>query len=70
MLDRIYQRSAVHGMVPHTLVQALAGYVRARGVDPTPWIPKSLSETGTHALERVPAEAYCQLLIRSAEHLQ
>ncbi len=70
MLDRIYQRSAVHGVVPHTLVQALGGYLRAQGVDPAALMPKGMRASSTHALERVPAEAYCQFLILAAERLQ
>ncbi|MGE5453031.1 MAG: AraC family transcriptional regulator [Acidobacteriota bacterium] len=70
MLDRIHQRSAVHGVVPHTLVNALASYLRAQGVDPAPLMPKGLKASSAHALERVPAEAYCQFLIAVAEHLQ
>lgn len=70
MLDRIHVRSAVHGVVPHTLVQALCAYLRAQGVDPTSLRPHGLEEFSTDHLARVSAEDYCQFLIRSATALQ
>ena len=70
MLDRIHDRSAVHGVVPHTLVQALCAYLRQQGIDPGSLMPKGLQETAAHALERVPAEAYCLCQIRAAEGLR
>lgn len=70
MLDRIHDRSDVHGVVPHTLVQALCAYLRQQGIDPGSLMPKGLQETAAHALERVPAEAYCLFQIRAAEVLR
>lgn len=70
MLDRIHDRSAVHGVVPHTLVQALSAYLRTHGVDPAPLRPKGLNEAQAGTLDRVTAEGYCQFLIRAAERLQ
>lgn len=70
MLQRIQDRHAVHGVVPHTLVQALCSYLRQKRMDPIPLMPKGLQETATHALERVPAEAFCQFQIQAAQALQ
>jgi len=70
MLQRIQDRHAVHGVVPHTLVQALCSYLRQKRMDPSPLMPKGLQETATHALERVPAEAFCQFQIQAAQALQ
>ena len=70
MLQRIQDRHAVHGVVPHTLVQALCSYLRQKRMDPSPLMPKGLQETATHALERVPAEAFCQFQIQAAKALQ
>lgn len=70
MLDRIHVRSAVHGVVPHTLVQALCAYLRAQGLNPASLLPKGLEEFSADHLARVSAEAYCQFLIRAATALQ
>lgn len=70
MLQRIQDRHAVHGVVPHTLVQALCSYLRQKRMDPSTLMPKGLQETATHALERVPAEAFCQFQIQAAQALQ
>lgn len=70
MLDRIHARSTVHGVVPQSLVHALSHYLQARHVDPAPLLPKALQGLTHTGLHRVPAEAYCQFLVRAAEHLQ
>lgn len=69
MLKRLHTRSAVHGVVAHSLVQALVAYLRTQGVDPQTLLPKGLHEVPQHPMERVSAEAFCQFLIRSAEAL-
>ena len=69
MLDRIHVRSAVHGVVPHTLVQALCAYLRAQGWT-HPLRPHGLEEFSPDHLARVSAEAYCQFLIQAATALK
>ena len=42
----------MHGVVPHTLVQALCAYLRVQGVDPTPLRPHGLDEFSPDHLAR------------------
>ena len=81
MLDRIYARDTLRGMVPLSLVAVLHDYlgrhVAAQGLAPDALWPEgpSLSQAlqgldAEHALGRFPAELFCQWLARAAEHLR
>lgn len=67
---RLYQRDVVKGMVPMASIRLVAHYLKARGVDPASILPPDLPSTEVSELTRVPAEVYCQVLIRAAERLQ
>lgn len=67
---RLYDRDAVQGMVPLTLVRVLSQYLQSKGVAPSDILPPDLALDGGDKLARFSAEAYCQLLIKSAERLQ
>lgn len=67
-LHRLHARDAVRGLVPQTFVHVLAEYLQSRGVAAGTLIPATVLASES-ALGRYPAEAYCQLLLRSAERL-
>lgn len=67
---RLYERDAVQGMVPLTLVKVLGEHLASRGIDPLELIPAELLHRDARVLGRYPAEDYCRLLIRAAERLQ
>lgn len=66
---RLRARDVVHGTVPATMVHMLATYLRAHGA------PVSRIMGGEHKratlgnLDRFPAEPFCQMLLRAAQHL-
>ncbi|RZL02921.1 MAG: AraC family transcriptional regulator [Rubrivivax sp.] len=66
---RLYERDAVQGMVPLTLVRVLRDHLLAQGVAPAEVLPARLKLDEADQLARFPAEAYCQLLIKAAERL-
>jgi AraC-like DNA-binding protein len=66
---RLYERDAVQGMVPLTLVRVLRQYLQSQGVAPSDVLPPQLDLDDANPLARFSAEAYCQLLIQSAERL-
>lgn len=66
---RLYERDAVQGMVPLSFVRVLADYLQAKGVAPHELIPRRFSVDAAQLAGRMPAEAYCQLLIKAAERL-
>lgn len=66
---RLYERDAVQGMVPLSFVRVLADYLQAKGVAPQELIPRRFSVDAAQLAGRMPAEAYCQLLIKAAERL-
>ncbi|MGC4060497.1 MAG: AraC family transcriptional regulator [Aquabacterium sp.] len=68
--SRLYERDTVQGMVPMTFVRVLAEYLQSQGVAPREVIPRKLKLDDAQHFGRLPAEDYCQLLIRSAERLQ
>jgi AraC-like DNA-binding protein len=57
-------------MVPMTFVRVLAEYLQSQGVAPREVIPRKLRLDDAQHFGRLPAEDYCQLLIKSAERLQ
>ncbi len=67
---RLYDRDAVQGTVPLTLVRVLSQYLQSQGVAPQAILPADLALDEANPLARFSAEAYCQLLLKSAEHLQ
>lgn len=67
---RLYERDAVQGMVPLTLVRVLRDHLVSRGVAPREVLPARLKLDGADQLARFPAEAYCRLLIQAAERLR
>jgi AraC-like DNA-binding protein len=52
-----------------TLVHVLAEYLHSKSVAPHEVIPRKLEPDRAHHFGRLPAEDYCQMLIRSAERL-
>jgi AraC-like DNA-binding protein len=66
---RLYERDAVQGMVPLTLVRVLRDYLLSNQVPPHEVLPSRLKLDDADKLARFPAEAYCQLLIKAAERL-
>jgi AraC-like DNA-binding protein len=62
-------RDEVQGMVPNTFLRLLAEHLMAQGVDPAQWMPEDALRQDAQQLSRYPAEAFCQLLLRAAEHL-
>ena len=66
---RLYIRDAIQGMVPHTLVAVLSSHLQQHGVDPATVLPAEALKPGVHHLGRMPAEAFCQWLLRAAERL-
>lgn len=68
-LRRIYEREAVRGMVPHTLLNVLAEYLLSQGVKPASVMPAAALRADAQQLGRFPAEAYCLCLLRAAERL-
>lgn len=67
--ERLYERDAVQGMVPLTLVRVLRDHLRSQGVPPHEVLPPRLKLDDADTLARFPAEAYCRLLIKAAERL-
>lgn len=67
---RLYERDPVQGMVPLTLVRVLRQYLRSQGVAPHEVLPPGLNLDSADQLARLPAEAYCQWLIKAAERLR
>ncbi len=68
-LQRLLTRDNVHGMVPVTLVNLLAAYLQARQVPLSKIIDKGFKPSTLGNLDRFPAEAFCQMLLRAAIHL-
>src|SRR5690606_20708194 len=68
-LQRIYVRDEVQGMVPHTFLRLLAEHLMAQGVDTIPLMPDDAMGRDAQQLGRYPAEDFCRLLLRAAEHL-
>ena len=68
--SRLYERDAVQGMVPLTLVKVLNQYLHSHGVAQHEVLPATLDLQDANPLARFSAEAYCQLLIKAAERLQ
>lgn len=66
---RLYERDAIQGMVPLSFARVLADYLQAKGVPPQDVIPRHFSLDAAQHFGRMPAEAYCGLLIRAAERL-
>lgn len=66
---RLYERDAVQGMVPLTLVRVLSQYLQSQGVAPHEVLPHQLDLGDANKLARFSAEAYCQLLCKAAERL-
>jgi AraC-like DNA-binding protein len=70
---RLYDRDRLPGMVPLTLPRVLALYLQARGVAPAVVLGQPLADQLAGPAEdhfsRLPAEDYCQLLLKAAEHL-
>lgn len=67
---RLYARDPVRGMVPLTLLRMLAHYLETNGVPSRALIPPRYAQEGDGShLGRVPAQDYCELLLRVAEHL-
>ncbi len=67
---RCHERDAVQGMVPLMLARTLGTYLQARGVDPKEVLPRDVLAEEANPLGRVPAEDYCQWLIKAAERLR
>jgi len=71
---RLYARDTIQGLVPQSFVAVLADHLRAQGVAPSDVIPARWLQPGAQQASqpfgRIPAEAYCQLLIAAAERLQ
>lgn len=67
--ERLYERDVVQGMVPMTFVRVLAQYLEAQGVPAREVIPRRWLQADAQPLGRLPAEDYCQWLIRAAERL-
>lgn len=67
---RLYERDAIQGMVPLTFLRVLASYLQAQGVAPHELIPERYKLDDMPHLGRMPAQDYCLLLLRVAEHLQ
>jgi AraC-like DNA-binding protein len=68
-LQRFHIRDEVQGMVPSTFLRLLAEHLMAQGVDPALLMPKDALRHDALQSSRYPAEAFCQLLLRTAEHL-
>jgi AraC-like DNA-binding protein len=68
-LKRLQTRDEVHGMVPVTLVNLLAGYLQQRQVPLSKIMGKAYKQSPMGTLDRFPAEAFCQMLMRAAQHL-
>lgn len=66
---RLYERDAIQGMVPLSFLRVLADYLQSKGVPPHDVIPRRFSLGATQHFGRMPAEAYCSLLISAAERL-
>lgn len=66
---RLYERDAIQGMVPLSFVRVLADYLQSKGVAPQDVIPRRYSVDALQQFGRMPAEAYCHLLISAAERL-
>lgn len=67
---RVYERDTIQGMLPNTLLRVLASYLQAQGVAPRELIPRRFKLDDTQHFGRIPAEDYCQLLIKAAERLR
>ena len=72
--DRLHDRDRVPGMVPLTLLRVLALHLHAQGVPPADvlgaHLAARLEQHPEDHFSRLPAEDYCQLLLKAAEHLQ
>lgn len=68
-LQRLYDRDVVQGMVPKTFLRVLADYLRHQGVAPDLLMPPEALREDPQQLGRYPAEDFCQILLRVAEHL-
>lgn len=66
---RLYERDAIQGMVPVSFVHVLADYLQSRGVPAVDIIPRRFNVDADRHFGRMPAEAYCRLLIKAAERL-
>jgi AraC-like DNA-binding protein len=56
-------------MLPKTLLQVMASYLQSQGVAPQELIPRRFKLDDAQHHVRIPAEDYCQLLIKAAERL-
>jgi AraC-like DNA-binding protein len=67
--ERLYVRDTVQGMVPQTFLTVLSSHLRQQGLDPEAVLPREALNSRAHHLGRVPAEWFCQSLLRAAERL-
>ncbi|MFN3618192.1 MAG: AraC family transcriptional regulator ligand-binding domain-containing protein [Aquabacterium sp.] len=67
--QRLYVRDTVQGMVPHTFLAVLSSHLQQHGQDPAAVLPPEALNSRHHHLGRVPAEWFCQSLLRAAERL-
>lgn len=68
--QRLYVRDTVQGMVPHTFLVVLASHLRQQGLPPESVLPPDALSSPAQHLGRVPAEVFCQSLLRAAEQLR
>lgn len=69
-VKRLHARDVVRGMVPWGLVHLLASHLEKHSVSASRIIGRDFKQATLGSLERLPAEAFCQMLTRAAMHLR